>query len=260
MSIEILHPRDLKAAASSYIYDAEEMHGFEQHLWKKMQTYGNGYGHTMTEHLSRTSNNLLGLFRALNYSEQVASNLAHGNRNHDVGKIRQAPSLYNLLEKPTEAIKRERVEGHTILITEVLEDALELFPHLKGHPHIAVTNCIGGYHHERINGTGPKGLSGDELGEPLEIIGIVDAVDGKSLPRMDEAPLPASQTISRQMMRTAEALREMTGLPAYTNRPEKHAGEFRPVLLMQAIDFFQKDIDVWILPRQQGNSQPILAL
>lgn len=264
MSIEALHPRDLRAVASSYVYDPGEMKGFERHLWQRMERYGGGYGHAMTEHLSRTSNNLLHLLRDMEYSDQVAANLAHANLFHDLGKTRQAPSLYNLPEKPTEDIKRERVTGHTTLITDILEEALDFFPHLKGHPHVGVMNCIGRYHHERINGKGPKGLSGDELDEPLEIIGIVDTVDGKSLPRLADAPLPAGEAVKRQMARMAEALREMTGLPAYTDKPEKHAGEFRGPLLMRAIDFYQKDMDVWILPRPDSpgrkSGHPVLAL
>lgn len=236
------------------------MYDFERHLWQKMMRYGNGYGHTMTEHLSRTSHKLSRILLDFGYSDQVAANLAHANLFHDLGKTKQDSSLYNLLDKPTAEIKQERVTGHTRFITDVLEEALELFPHLKGHPHIANMNCIGGYHHERINGKGPKGLSGDELGEPLEIIGIVDTVDGKSLPRLGDAPLPAGEAVKRQMTRTAEALREMTGLPAYTDKPEKHAGEFRGPLLMRAIDFYQKDMDIWILPRPETSKHPVLAL
>jgi response regulator RpfG family c-di-GMP phosphodiesterase len=248
-----ISPTEIVKVASSYRYDASELMPLEQHLWSRITTYGSGFGHKMAEHLNRTSVNIGTFLLTADYSRQLAENIAQANRFHDIGKTLQSPDLYNRPEKPSDHIKAERTK-HPELTTRALEEALEKFPQFRSHPHVQLIDCIGRNHHERINGIGPMRLKGSEIGEIMEIIGIFDTVDGKSLPRGNE---PVSR--QEQEKRVAHALREMTGMSVYTDRPEKHAGEFSRDLLMQAIQYFQDDMSVWVLPRPQGQHQ-ILAM
>lgn len=237
-STNLLSPTKWEETASRYVYDEEKYAAFEKDLWNRIQNYDGEFGQSMVEHLSDVATHFAGLLRAKGYDEQIALNLAQASRYHDVGKTSQPEGTWGKDERPSDEDKAIRPE-HTTLGVVLMQKLLELpkYQHLNGDPHIALMMSQAFYHHERINGSGPKGLRGAQLGEPLEIMGIADCFDGKTIPR------PNKKTPS-----AAEALREMTGLPIYTARPEKHKGEFRPELLAQAIEYYGEDLGEKILP------------
>ncbi|PZO87762.1 MAG: hypothetical protein DI626_03250 [Micavibrio aeruginosavorus] len=223
---EKITPLELEDVASSYVYDTDLFRSFEKRIWSDIRNYGGDYGHTISEHLGRTSS---ALASSMTYSKWfdhgLIRNIGEAFRNHDAGKILQDAMIYNLPNKPDQMVLDER-KMHVFLGEDLLNSYLdtEEFRHLSGHPHLSVTECIMRHHHERINGTGPVGLEGDELGELTEIIGIIDSVDGKAIPR-------ANRTKSM-----AECFREMTGLSIYTDQT-KHKGEFRHELLVNIAEF-----------------------
>ncbi len=88
------------------------------------------------------------------------------------------------------------------------------------HPHIHVTQAIQLYHHERIDGTGYEGLLGDDLGQIIKAICIVDAFDGDMIHRPHQ---PAKRT-------PEEALERL-------KNGGKYQGAFDPFMLDQFIDF-----------------------
>lgn len=232
--------------AKTYSYDPAQFQNFEQKIWNKMQSYAGSFGQTVVEHLTRTSTHFYGALKHLGYEERLAMNLASAFRLHDAGKVLQDPSLWGLEEKPSDEIRKLRPE-HTNLGVVFLDDVLKDFSDVKDHPHVAIVACFMKYHHERLNGTGPQKLSGQELGDILEIGGIADCVDGKSVLRAKDKDLLPSQIEKLVKDKTAQAIRDMTGLFAYTDL-DKHKGEFRTDLLMKIIPYYEKSMGLSVLP------------
>ncbi len=246
MGTEPILPTFFKETSSSYSYDAKVFGALEQVLWDRMQSYAGLFGQTMVEHLARVSTHLYGTMKHLGYDEVISKNIAHAFRLHDAGKVLQDVSLWGLEDKPSEEIRKLRPE-HTNLGVTLLDDVLKEFPHLKDHPHTGIIASFMKYHHERINGKGPQGLMGDHLGDILEIGGIVDCVDGKSVLRTADKALPPNQIETMVKEKTAQALRDMTGLPAFT-AIDKHKGEFRTDLLLKIIPYYEKKMGLTVLP------------
>jgi hypothetical protein len=246
VGIAVINPTDLKNTAASYIYDAQAFTPFEQVLWSRMQGYAGTFGQAMVEHLSRTSTHLYGALLHLGYDKKTAQNLSHAFRVHDAGKVLQDESLWGLEDKPSDEIRKQR-PAHTDLGVTLLDEVLEKFPNLKDHPHTKIIACFMKYHHERINGKGPQGLSENELGDVLEIAGIVDCVDGKSQLRAKDIPARPGDIEKLVKDKKAQALRDMTGLLAYTEL-DKHKGEFRTGLLMDIIPYYEHVMGMGVLP------------
>jgi HD-GYP domain-containing protein (c-di-GMP phosphodiesterase class II) len=233
-SVRIIEPTALKDIASSYVYDADTFHELEKLLWNRIRLYAGHYGQTVIEHLGRVAVHTEQLLIRHGYERQVAINIASAYRLHDAGKIMMEESIWNLDGKPSAEIRKQRLD-HTALGPKLLEETLERFPKLAGHPHLEIMACLMLYHHERVDGTGPQKLHTSQLGEVLEIAGIADSVDGKTIPR------PGKQASLTQ------ALRDMTGLAAYTDK-DKHRGEFRLPLLKSCIGYYQEFCNEWVLP------------
>lgn len=258
MGLKVISPKDLKAVASSYTYDEREFRPLEQVLWNRMQSYAGPFGQTIIEHLSRTSMHLDGALGHFGHNKTVRQNLSHAFRLHDAGKVLQDVSLWGLEYKPSDEVRKQRPE-HTNLGVTFLDDVLKDFPHLRDHPHTGIIASFMKYHHERINGKGPQGLSGNELGDILEIAGIVDCVDGKSILRVADKNLRPSDIEKLIKEKARQALLDMTGLPAYTNA-EKHRGEFSEGLLLSLIPHYEKSKNIIVLPPITPLPQPALAL
>ena len=244
--IEQIAPADLLEAARSYRYDERRYFPLERQIWKRIGSFNGAFGHSMLEHLNRTSHQFLALLDHRQYEPAAAFNLASAFRLHDAGKILQPENLWGLEDKPSDAVKRERSE-HSRLGLVVLADAAAQFPELRRDPHIAVIGCLMLHHHDRINGTGPNNIRGDQLGEPLELAGIIDTLDGKMIAR------------GGQQTSLAQALRDMTGDPRLTSK-DKHRGEFRPGLLHDTIEFYQLRTAEPILHSVRPSQQPSLAI
>ena len=76
------------------------------------------------------------------------------------------------------------------------------------------------YHHERVDGTGEQGLTGDQIGQTMQAICIIDAFDGDMIHRPHQL---AQRT-------PEETLHRMTS-------NDKYLGAFDPNLLQRFIDF-----------------------
>lgn len=216
--IILVEPKDIAAIANSFTYDSAKFTDLERAIQRSLRSYAPPYGQALYEHLERSSFRLETYLREQSFglSDKAITNIVHAFRFHDGGKTLQSADIWNLDEAPSKGDPR-RVERrkHGDLIVPWLEDHLKSFPKIpKDHPYLSLIACFGVYHHERIDGRGPKELKGDDLGKILEILGIVDTLDGKLMPRTN-----------RPSRSEAEVLREMTGDPRYTKKPN-HEGEF----------------------------------
>lgn len=243
-AIATIPPTELEKVASSYTYD-DGLAVVEQYAWNRIKGYAGDFGHSVVEHLSRVASHYEPLLIRNGVDANASRNLAYAYRLHDGDKVFLPEHLFNLPGKPTPEIKQARLE-HAMMKARLLEEALEHHPLYRDHPHFIVAKCLTSYHHERINGSGPHGLQGPQLGLALEIAGIVDTVDGKSIPR------------GERKVSVAKALQEMTGSALYNN-PPKHVDEFSRDLLAKAIEYYQEGLDEPILP-PIGTTPQILAM
>ena len=87
-------------------------------------------------------------------------------------------------------------------------------------------------HHERYDGTGfPDRLKGDEIPLGAQIVGILDAFDGLTTARADQAALPVAEAIAEITRRRAwwsdrvfEAFLKVVGVNAATSAAAESAG------------------------------------
>jgi len=241
-------PTDILQIAHKVLYRYDLFTDFERTLQESIRAYAPPYGQNVFAHLKRTSFHLENYLRTHNHglSDVAITNIVHAFRFHDGGKTMQRPDLWDLDEAPSKDDPRraERRE-HGRSIIPWLEKHLEKFPEISADdPYIQLIAAFGVYHHERIDGRGPEGLSGNQLGTILELAGIVDTIDGKLMPRKNKPPRTE-----------AEALREMTGDTRYTKK-RSHRGEFDTGLLKKYIahrqsycrDFILEEIDRGLAP------------
>ena len=250
--IKLIPPTQIPQIAESFDYDPVLFTDFERALQTSIRAYAPPYGQKVFEHLERSAFRLEDYLRkhTQGLSDTAITNIVRAFRFHDGGKTMQSPELWNLEEAPKKGDpRREERKKHCDLIVPWLEDQLKSFPKIpKTHPYLLLIVCFGTFHHERIDGRGPKGLKGQDLGTILEIAGIVDAADGK------EGPKPNKPTRSE-----AEALREMTGNPRYTQK-NTHAGEFNVPLLLHYIQHRQAFCNEPILRELQPPlAQPVIS-
>lgn len=164
-------------------------HGIERDLCRQIESYGEGvndYGKTVMAHLRRTSEDGRDFLIYQGFSEKAANNFYHANLLQDLGKIHPAfdVQLWSLPYRPSpeqKAEKREHVHRGPELFSEAVEDKLEV---LFSHPHVAlVIPAIQLFHHERIDGTGTYGRTGEDMGRVIKTACIVDAKDGDMIRR-----------------------------------------------------------------------------
>lgn len=195
-------------------------------LWRQIENYGksiNEYGDVLSQHLINTSK--LGekfIVESLGFSEKAGRNFYDANLLQDLGKTHFSydPNIWQTPHRPTEQERKNKRE-HSRLGVELLDLALTKSPEeLQLHPHITVTQCIQRYHHERIDGTGDEGLTGDKQGIIIKAMCIVDAFDGDMIYRPHQTTRRTSE----------EALKRMSS-------SEKYQGAFDKAILEQFIDF-----------------------
>jgi len=197
-----------------YDYDNDRVlmsyfHPIAESLWDKIKCYGeaaNDYGAVLSEHLKRTSK--LGedfLVDCLGFSEQAGHNFYEANLFQDLGKIHPEydPAIWDLPHRPTEEERAEK-RKHVARGAYLIEQAIEM------------------YHHERIDGTGRYGLTGDRMGNVLKAICIIDAFDGDMIKRPHQ---PAKRTPEETLERMQHG--------------EKYQGAFDTTMLAQFIDFYK---------------------
>jgi response regulator RpfG family c-di-GMP phosphodiesterase len=243
---------ELDTIIDSYDYESdallrEHFRPVEEALWSLIEHYaenkeGNGYGRQLADHLRRTSLDGASFMRdALGFSQRAANNFHAANLFQDLGKIHKEydPAIWTLPHRPTEDERTEK-RKHTLRGPEVLAIALhDAPPALLDHPHIKIViPAIQMFHHERVDGSGPFGKKGEELGQVIKMVALVDAKDGDMVQR-------GHQEFRRS---EKEALLRMKGLPDY-DKDGKYKGAFDE-MLDRYIRYREKCIGEPILPPQ----------
>jgi HD-GYP domain-containing protein (c-di-GMP phosphodiesterase class II) len=194
-------------------------------LWGKIEHYGedvNQYGVVVAQHLQRTASIGAEFIKTLGFSERAAQNFYEANLLHDLGKTHfsYGEAIWQTPHRPTPE-EREQKRAHTRLGVELLDMALTKSPdELLEHPHVELTHALQRYHHERVDGTGYEGVSGDAMGQIIKAICIIDAYDGDMIHRPHQAK-----------QRTPEEALERLKNGA------KYQGAFDEALLERFIDF-----------------------
>lgn len=96
---------------------------------------------------------------------------------HDIGKCDLPVDIWDMDEKPTEAIKAMR-RRHAPLGGDKIETELP-----KDHPFTAFAADIARHHHEQMDGNGFLGMPAGDLSPWVRLACIVDSFDGMSAPR-----------------------------------------------------------------------------
>lgn len=177
--------RDLELESVSYDYDPDSFEPLYSRLAEKIAAYDPDFGPYLSGHLSRVARDVEQFMIRIGYDEDVSLKIGHAFALHDLGKIKQDPELWRLTadkRELTPAQKQERPK-HTDLGIEVLDETiaelgLDLTNDQKSH--IAVVKYLMQSHHERLDGSGPKGMSAPIMDQILRICAIVDTVDGKT--------------------------------------------------------------------------------
>ena len=154
------------------------------HLAKQSLSYDPDFGPYLLGHSERVARDTEHFMLHEGYDAQTARKAGSNMFFHDGGKTLQSIELWRLtVEKRslTDAQKQER-PNHGPLgepFIDGIVDELGL-PRTKN-----LTACLEAmkyqmvYHHERLNGTGPQGLAAAQMDPILQIITIIDTVDGK---------------------------------------------------------------------------------
>ncbi|MEM6781351.1 MAG: hypothetical protein AAF569_05760 [Pseudomonadota bacterium] len=184
----------LDAVIESYDYDNDlilqkHFHGIETDLCAQIENYGRGindYGKVMMDHLRRTSEDGRDFLIHLGFSEKAANNFYHANLLQDLGKIHEAfdVELWSLPYRPSpeqKAEKREHVHRGPEIFSEAVQEEMDI---LFNHPHVGnLIPAIQMFHHERVDGKGTYGKTGDQMGKVIKAACIVDAKDGDMMKR-----------------------------------------------------------------------------
>ncbi len=203
-------------------------HPVAQSLWSKIEHYdedGSEYGIVLSKHLKRTSKLAQDfLIECLGFSKKAGNNFYEANLFQDLGKIHSEydPAIWDLPHRPTNEERAEK-RKHVARGIDIIENAIDAEQDaLNTHEHIYVIKAIQMYHHERIDGTGRYGLTGDHMGNVLKAICIIDAFDGDMIQRPHQ---PAKRTPQETLDRMKNS--------------QKYKGAFDTNMLAQFIDFYK---------------------
>lgn len=209
---------ELDEVIESYDFDTdpvlvEHFHAIENVLCHAIEAYGagvNDYGKTVMAHLIRTSIDGRDFMMHLGFSAHAANNFYHANLLQDLGKIHPAfdPTLWTMPDRPTPEQKKEK-RTHVFRGPEILSDALqEKLNALFDHSHVnMVIPAIQLFHHERVDGTGTYGKTGEEMGRVIKIACIVDALDGDMIARPHQGKAGRTLEQALERMKTGEKYR-----------------------------------------------------
>lgn len=125
------------------------------------------------EHIHRAAREMELTCHYLKWPEPIPTNLYWAMLPHDLGKRKIDVDLWDLEEKPSEDIKEER-RAHTDYGLKIVEKHLG---HLT-HPFIDLMVDIIANHHEHMDGSGFRGLTGDQLSTPVRLASIIESFDG----------------------------------------------------------------------------------
>lgn len=176
-------PVDLTELLSSYECDSENMKKAHDYMRAKIRNFDAPYGSYLSDHLEWTSRAFGTVLKDMGYDDQVARNAAFEFSFHDGGKTEQS-GKWKLTESKQSKRDDERktLNAHTLLLTDTIERALrdtETIPDENDWHSITAKLSLGFDHHERLNGSGPRGKTGDRMHPILRAATIVDAFHGK---------------------------------------------------------------------------------
>lgn len=97
---------------------------------------------------------------------------------HDIGKIHLPVALWDMVEKPEDEIKAKR-RTHIDLGYEMFQDTFSDYD----TPFTNLTRDIILYHHEMMDGSGPKDKTGYDLSVGVRLACIIESFDGYATPR-----------------------------------------------------------------------------
>ena len=142
------------------------------------------YGEYMAAHLVWTSETLKSFLYWKGYAEDIVGRVAQAFKRHDVGKA-EMPGEWRITEGK-QNISEEQKSKRTIMhcklgeerISQLLEDSTQEF---SGHEKagFAVAAYFAMYHHERLDGSGPFGMTARDMCPILRAATIVDTFHGK---------------------------------------------------------------------------------
>lgn len=142
------------------------------------------YGIYLAEHLEWTSEKLKNFLYWKGYPVDIAGRSAQAFKRHDVGKAGM-PGEWKITEGKqniSEEQKFIRTKTHCELgiarISQLLEDSTEEFFSYEKMGFI-VGGYLAKYHHERLDGSGPFGMTGKDMCPILRAATIVDTFHGK---------------------------------------------------------------------------------
>lgn len=157
------------------------------------------------EHAERVAQDMRKTALSIGLPPHVADNLYWAMLPHDIGKAALPASLWDSMEKPTDAIKAER-RSHTVKGADIVEQA-----DLPGHPFKDLMLDIMLNHHEQMDGGGFRGLKADQLSLPVRLACIVESYDGYAIPRphFGDRDVSPEGVIKRMREEKGEALYDM---------------------------------------------------
>ena len=183
---------DLLELANHCDYNPEEFAPLFKAIREKIQKFDpeNKFGEYLDGHLQRVRSEMESFMLHRGYGEQAARIIGDAYALHDLGKIAQDPIIWKLtVEKPerSDFANTERPK-HTELGAQALgeimkEIGFEATP--KQEKFLVIARYLMLYHHERPDGTGPRGMGSDMVCPILNMAIAVDTKDGKEKAKKD---------------------------------------------------------------------------
>ncbi|MCB9988880.1 MAG: HD domain-containing protein [Rhodospirillales bacterium] len=163
------------------------------------------------EHIHRAAREMELTCHHLKWPYQVCTNLYWAMLPHDIGKRKIDVALWDMEDKPSEDIKNQR-RAHTELGVKIVEKHLG---HIT-HPFIDLMVDIISNHHENMDGSGFKGLVGDQLSTPVRLAAIIESFDGYQTwrPHFGDRDISTPGVLKR-MREEKSALYDMTLFEAF---------------------------------------------
>ncbi len=132
-----------------------------------------GVEYVFHQHATRVANDVRGTCRHMGFGESLAENMYWATLVHDIGKRLLPVEIWDLEGKPSDAM-RERRRSHTILGEDMVRSKFSTI----AHPFKRLMSDIILNHHEKMDGSGYRGLKGNELSYPVRLVAIIEAFDG----------------------------------------------------------------------------------
>lgn len=173
------------------------------------------------EHSRRVAKNMLKTALHIGLDERTAQNLHDAMLAHDFGKLMLPVDIWDMLDKPSDDVKRNR-RRHTELGVQMVRDALPY-----DHPFIDLMVDIMLNHHEQMDGNGYRGVAGKHLSKPVRLASIVEAYDGWRTwrPHYGERDISTAGVLERMRKEKAEAFFDMELFEAFADMMMKEEKE-----------------------------------